>query len=146
MKKLFFTTVFLGMLVALLGQESQRGDNTIIIKTNESYEVAFRKMGQLLIANGFTIENVDRDFGSISTREMRIGNTFDPLWEVRISAVISGNEEATIILTAMCKGPEDSWIRLEKRGIMHMMGKGWNKLVDLANKYEGGQIEFERRD
>lgn len=140
---LFFSVSFLG----LIAQETVRGDNTIIITTNESYEVAFRRMGQLLIANGFTIENADRDFGAISTREKRIGSRLDPLWEMRVSAVVTGSDETTIVLTAMTKqGQGDSWTRLDNRGRMHMMGKGWNELVEIAQKYEGGQIEFERRN
>ena len=97
MKKLL-TVLFLSVsFFGLIAQETVRGDNTIIIKTNESYEVAFRKMGQLLIANGFTIENADRDFGGISTREKRIGIRLDPLWEMRISALVTGSDKATIV-------------------------------------------------
>lgn len=140
---LFFSVSFLG----LIAQETVRGDNTIIITTNESYEVAFRKMGQLLIANGFTIENADRDFGAISTREKRIGIRLDPLWEMRISALVTGSDKATIVLTAMCRqGPDDSWAELSNKGKMHMIGKGWYELVEIAQKYEEGTVEFERRD
>lgn len=147
MRKIILSILLAGFCFASIAQETVRGDNTIIITTNESYEVAFRRMGQLLIANGFTIENADRDFGAISTREKRIGSRLDPLWEMRVSAVVTGSDETTIVLTAMTKqGQGDSWTRLDNRGRMHMMGKGWNELVEIAQKYEGGQIEFERRN
>jgi hypothetical protein len=145
MKELNFTALLLFLFCALAAQESKNGDNTIIIEANQSYNEAFNELGRLFVSNGFTIDNADKDFGTITTREVRIGSRFDPLWEIKVTAIISGIENVQIILTAMAKGPGSSWEQLEKRGKVHMFSKGWAELESLASKYDGESIKFEKR-
>ncbi len=40
--------------------------------------------------SGFAIDNADRDFGTITTREIRLSSRMDPLWEIKITAIITG--------------------------------------------------------
>ncbi len=136
------TLITLLLLTSFALSAQQRGDNTIIIKTKNSFDEAFRQTGQLFVANGLTIDNADRDFGTITTREVRIGRRLDPLWEMKLTAIISGSDQATITLTASARDGDGSWQTLEKRSNMHMMGKGWDQFEEIARKIDGVSITF----
>jgi hypothetical protein len=145
MKKVFITLVTIIFCYALHGQESQIKDNTIVISTKDSFDIAFKNIGRLLVSNGYSIDDANKDFGTITTNEILMGNKLDPVWEMKVTAMITGTENVTIVLTAMTKGPGSSWEKLEKRSNMHMMSRGWTKLEDLAKKYEGTIITYEKR-
>ncbi len=139
MKKLF---TIIAVLIAISTSAQERGDNTAIITTTMEYSEAFRTMGQLMTASGFTIDNADRDFGTITTREVRVGRRLDPLWELKITAIVGNGE---IILTGQVRPENDSWRDLHLAGRVTMMFKAWEQFQELAEKFPGGEISFENR-
>ncbi len=138
--KTLLTIIAVIATISLSAQE--RNDNTIIIETEKSYGDAFRTMGQTMTANGFTIDNADRDFGTITTREVKIGGRFDPLWELKVTAIVGDGE---ITLTGQVRQENDSWRTLHLAGRITMMYKAWEKFVELAEAFPDGVITYEKR-
>ncbi len=125
---------------------SNRGDNTVIIRTTDHHDVAYRKIGQLLVNNGFNLMNSDRDLGSITTDNKYIG-IMSAQWLMKASIIITGEDNATIFITGQSnRSPENPWRRIENKGIKGSINQvGWNELYSVAQQYDGATIEFERR-
>jgi len=127
---------------------SSRGNNTVLIITQDHPDVAYRKMGQILTERGFSIANSDREMGTISTAPGSFSIGFlTGDWEGRINVVISGSDTATIALSGTSRlSSEDAWRRIEDRGGSHTPPQaGWVELHEIAQKYEGAEIAFETR-
>lgn len=125
---------------------SNRGDNTVIIRTNDHHDVAFRKIGQLLVNNGFNLMNSDRDIGSITTDNKYIG-IMSAQWLMKASVIITGENNATIFITGQYnRSRENPWRRLENKGLKGSITQvGWNELYFVAQQYDGASIEFEEK-
>ena len=146
MKNLLFLLVLVFVGVSVHAQQSQNYDNTIELQTSQGFDEAFRTIGRHLVSNGLTIEDANKDFGTITTKGVRIGNRMDPVWEMKITAMITdeGQNPSKIILTAMVRNADKSWERLNKRGSLHMFGKGWTVLETIAYEYKDAAITFKR--
>ncbi len=142
-------STLIAMLLSFTLSAQERNDNTIIIITEQSYDDAFRTMGRTMVANGFTIDNADRDFGTITTQEVRVGSPRDPVWELKVTALIGDSE---IILTGQVRQPgiyegsdRDSWRPMHLAGRIKMMYKAWQRAVELAEAFPNGEIRYEQR-
>lgn len=127
---------------------SSQGNNTLLIITRDHSDQAYQRIGQILTDRGFSIANSDSEMGMISTAP---GN-FNPgfytgYWEIRINAMITGNNNATIALSGSSRvNREDRWRRIEDRGGSHSPPEaGWKELHEIAKNYEGAEIAFETR-
>lgn len=138
--KILLTITALLFTLTMVAQE--RNDNTAIITTDLGFSDAFRTTGQLFTANGFTIDNADRDFGTITTREVRVGSRLDPLWELKITAIVGDGE---ITLTGQVRPEGDSWRDLHMAGRMTMMFKAWQQFQELVEKYPDAEVRYKQR-
>lgn len=129
-------------VIALTVSAQERNDNTAIITTELSYADAFRTMGQMMTAKGFTIDNADRDFGTITTREVKVGGRFDPLFELKVTAIVGDGE---ITLTGQVRQENDSWRDLHMAGRVTMMYKAWQQFQELVENFPDGDVRYEQR-
>jgi hypothetical protein len=67
MKRLFTILALLISFAAMAQQEPPKGANWIIISTKDSSHVAFKKLALLLQDAGYSLEQADRELGSIAT-------------------------------------------------------------------------------
>ena len=124
---------------------SSYGNNTVLIITGDDPDEAYRKMGQILAERGFSIQNSDREMGSISTSPKPIGRGTQ--WEAQVNVVVSGSESATIALSGSSRtNQEVRWVRIyDRESRLGHQQTGWTELYEIAKKYEGAEIAFETR-
>ncbi len=147
MKKLIPILFCLLPVMTLSAQESQRFDNTVIIRTTDSTDEAYVKLARLMVSQGFPIDHADREFMTISTRGKGAGNSLDPQGEVRVLAVIDKGETTTITLRGQSRMIDRQWWRLSNRGMATSTARlGWLEIESLARQYEGAEIEFLREE
>ena len=130
---------------------SSRGDNAIIIKTNDSAEEAFRRFVQILSFDGYSIDYTDIELGLI---------TSGPKSTSRLNASMKINSsvmDGSITLTGLVSvdasvhlgygvNATSGWNKVENTGMGgSVMQVAWGDLYSLAKKYPEGEIIFENR-
>jgi len=130
--------------------------NVIVIKTNDSEDEAFKKMGRILLNEGFEMETLDKDFYMLVTKIKGCGyglmkaGTVDIKIKCQIDAK---NDQRTIILTGKMNSPElmtysptefDSKAMVIENigGKSSIAGASWLIMDEIAKKYEDGEIEY----
>jgi hypothetical protein len=149
MRVVVFMTFMLSSVSCIITERvpgSETGDNIIVIQTQDPPDVAYRKIGQILHNNGFMIMNSDRELGSISTDKKNIG-MISSEWALKVSVLITGNENAVIDLRGQTnRDNESAWRPLENKGVSGTINQlGWNELYTLASQYENATIVFDRK-
>lgn len=147
------TTIFVIFALFLLGScslqqkvpGSSYGNNTVLIITRDHPDEAYRKMGQILADRGFSIQNSDREMGSISTAPRPL-ESFST-WEAQVNVVVRGSETATIALSGSSRLDQNTrWRRIhERESRLGHQQAGWTELYEIAKMYEGAEIAFETR-
>ncbi len=94
MKTLFAVIAF---VLSFSSFSQERGDNTVIIKTELDYDEAFRTVGRLFVSKGLTIDDANRDFGTITASGLYVGS----FWELTVSAILDGDENTIITLSGV---------------------------------------------
>jgi len=154
MKKLI---LFLLLTIPLLGlSQSPRKSNTIIIHTVDSEDEAFKKIGRILLNEGFTLENIDKDFYMLVSNIKTSTHGFMNAGKVdtKINIQVDKKEDKTLIkITGKFASPQlfqytESEFDSQALQIENIGAKGspvnaaWLILVGLAEKYDSGSIEY----
>jgi hypothetical protein len=145
--KFFFTIAVIISTLSLFSQE--RGDNTVIIHTDLNYDEAFRTVGRLFVSKGLTIDDANRDFGTITASGLYVESLSDAGWELTVSAILSGDDNTSIELTGANKCIKRTENRSTERvrvAAMGAIGKSWTLFLEMANSFDGATIEFEKRN
>ena len=141
--KTLFTVIAFVLTFSSFSQE--RGDNTVIIRTEMDYDEAFRTVGRSFVSKGLTIDDANRDFGTITASGLFVGS----FWELTVSAIFDGDENTIITLSGVNHNVDARNPRIPQRVRMRSMGplsESWGVLLEMANAFEGATIEFEKRD
>lgn len=154
MKKIFTLCVLL--LPFLCFSQAPKKTNTILISTAETEDQAFKKIGRLLMTEGFTLETTDKDFYMLVTKikTCKYGMGGMGSIDVKISVQIDKKEDKSIItLTGKYNTPDIAKYTPEQFDSKSMVieccgpkssmaGASWLLMENLAQKYEGGTIEY----
>lgn len=133
---------------------SIKGDNTIIITTNQTAESAFKQLVEIVTLEGFTIENIDKELFILTTGPK---NTSKLNASIKLNFLIHEKENTTIILSGLFTINSSlylgygvttnfGWSRIENKGMNGSVIKvAWNDLYNIATKFPEGKILFEKR-
>ncbi len=124
----------------------ESGDNVVLIHTNDSFEQAYQTIGELFISNGFFIEHSDPVMGVATSGSKQVG--FHALvWSVKVSAFVSGNENVTILLTAMGQlDPTLPWRTAYNDGANRGLNvRAWGEICEIARQYPNSTMSTEKR-
>ena len=124
----------------------ESGDNVVYIHTTDSFEQAYQTIGELIVANGFFIEHSDPVMGVATSGSKQVG--FQALvWSVKVSAFVIGNENVTIMLTAMAQQePGGPWQAAHNTGASRGLNmRAWGEICEIARQYPDGSISTRQR-
>ena len=154
MKRLFLLFV---LIVPLLSySQAPKKSNTIIISTSDPEADALKKIGRVLLNEGFILETVDKDFYMLVTKIKTCTYGMGGLGDIDIKLSVTidkTGDKSAITLTGKynsqdfgkytpeqfdakalpieCCGPKSS-----------MGGASWLIMEGIAKKYEGGEISY----
>ncbi|MBI1939032.1 MAG: hypothetical protein HYS25_13050 [Ignavibacteriales bacterium] len=156
MKHLSF--IFLILFVPMnkqttFAQEMPDNANTIIITTDEHHDVAFKKIGKLLINEGFTLQNVDKTFLMVVTVPMTKKTGFLGMQEIaiKITGEILQNPTRIRLFADFLDIQVNKGLGLEndfdKRKLRAENSSGtystaFELLDEIAREYESGKISY----
>lgn len=154
MKKLVLFILFSIPLSAF--SQAPKKANTIIITTMESKDEAFKKLGRILLNEGFTLETIDKDFYMLVSNIKTFSHGFLDAGKVdiRINIQIDRKEEKIVIrLTGKFSSPQISQytvsefdsraMQIENTGAKGSSANAsWLILSNMAQKYGSGDIEY----
>ena len=153
MKHLPFILLILFAVTGIQAQEILDDANAIIITTEESPEVAFRKIGKLLINEGFTLQNVDKTFLMLVTVPINKKSGFLGMQEIALKITGEIIESPTRI-RLYCDFVDiniNKSLNLDTDFDKHKMraenssgsySTAFELLDEVAKKYEGGKISY----
>ena len=123
--------------------------NAIYIVTDDVPEEAFKKLGRILQAAGYSIRRAQAELGSIETDYRLAKNPGysvlnDPL--VQVQAAVTDVEPTRIRLNGRFRNAMDEpALRISVFGAKTSAWRGaWNELQSIAERYEGAELEFGR--
>lgn len=118
----------------------------VLIHTTDNFEQAYQTIGELIVSNGFFIEHSDPVMGVATSGSKQVG--FQALlWSVKVSAVVIGNENVTIMLTAMGQlEPGGPWQSSGHTGAGRGLNmRAWGEICEIARQYPGGSVSTSQR-
>ena len=124
----------------------QKKDNTIIIQTSDSYEIALRNMVAILTDRGFGMQTVDKELGVITTTSKGIRGS-----EVALIVQVRNGETTTVHIRGGLDGSsmtiygvtEDAKYNVEYRGLKgSSLMRGWEEMDKVAREYPGASITY----
>lgn len=130
---------------------STKGDNKIVVKTEQSFEEAYKQAGQILSTNGYGIDNSDKDLGTIASGPQKLSQLNGSM---KVNVSIREDEGIKVIFSGLVKMDADinvgygvtsksSWNKVVNKGMSgSIMQVAWNDLFDLAEEYPEGEISF----
>jgi hypothetical protein len=124
----------------------ESGDNVVLIHTTDSFEQAYQTIGELIVSNGFFIEHSDPVMGVATSGSKQVGFS-TLLWSVKVSALVIGNENVTIMLTTMGQyDPGGPWWPADNSGAGRGLNmRAWGEICEIARQYPDGQISTRKR-
>lgn len=120
----------------------------MIIHTELNIDEAYRTIGRLFVSKGLTIDDASRDFGTITASGLYVESLSDAGWELTVSALLSGDDHASIELIGFNKCIQQNENRRTERvrvAAMGAIGRSWDLFLEMANGFEGATIEFKKR-
>jgi hypothetical protein len=119
----------------------ESGDNVILIHTTDSFEQAYKTIGELFISNGYLVEHSDPSLGVLTTDSRQVGYSA-LVWSVRSSAFIKGTENVTIMLTAKWQNdPGHPWNVAVNTGTGRGLNRlAWAEICKIADQYPGAEV------
>jgi len=160
MKKvvLFFLSLIM-VTNAIKAQEAPKNSNVIIIKTTENIDDSFKKVGRILIHEGYELETADKDFYMITTKitQKKYGLMGGGSLEVKFNIQFDQSNDSTIIkiigftnsaqLATAAGLNNDSFdkdaIRVQNKGANGSIIKSsWIFMDEIAKKYMNGTISY----
>ena len=160
MKKaiLFFLTLAM-VTNAIKAQETPKNSNVIIIKTTENIDDSFKKMGRIIINEGYELETADKDFYMITTKitQKKYGFMGGGSLEIKFNIQFDqSNDSTTIKMIGFANSDQlatasglknDSFdkdaFRIQNKGANGSIIKSsWILMDDIAKKYVNGIISY----
>lgn len=154
MKKLILLIAFI--VPVFCYSQAPKKSNTIIISTSDTEAEALKKIGRILLNEGYVLETVDKDFymlvtkmktckygmGGLGNIDIKINAQIDKegdMSKIKLTGKMNSSDfgKYTIeefdakALPIECCGPKSS-----------MAGASWIMLDGIAQKYEGGEISY----
>ncbi|THH34212.1 hypothetical protein [Neolewinella litorea] len=148
----------------IFSQDAPKGANVIEIHTADNIDDAFKKMGRLLLDEGYTLETADKNFYVITTEVRKMNYGFMNAGELEMKLIIEFNDDedgTTMILKGMKSSEQlhraattgagvssntsfdkDASRILNKGGKGSIVGASWIFMENLAKGYKGGKIEY----
>lgn len=159
MKKIIFNLLFCVISVNLIAQEAPKKSNLIIVRTTDNIDDSFKKVGRILINDGYEIETSDKNFYMITTkvRQKKYGMMGGGTLEIKLIFQIDQISDTTLIKvkgyvnsmqlasTAGMRNDsfEKSAIRIENKGANgSIIRSAWEFMDEIAKKYDAGQIVY----
>ena len=128
---------------SIYSQDAPKDANTIIISTADKPETAFRNIGRLFVSEKYALETSEPALLMITTKPQKINYGFlsAGTYYLKLQAQINEIDTLTeIILTGLFEGD----LKVTNKGMSGSPAKSsWEKMVEIATKYKGGNIRFE---
>lgn len=126
MKAAYFFSLALGLTgyVAHAQSQPQKGDNIILVQTQDSATVALKKLGQLFVAQGFTVERYEPQLNSLVLSPKTLPSTLSP----------------TLLARATASSGPNSTLRLFGEYQVRVLGKPVNDIVEIKGSEKGVPI------
>jgi len=143
------TVFLLGLSPVHAGQDpcGQPGHDVIVIHTEQSFEEAYRTIGRLLVTHDFLVAHSDPLMGVVTTASKQVGFP-SMVWSVKVSALVTGTDQATILLTAMTQDhPGNPWNpALNHEGRTNRLSRyGWEEICAIAGSFPEAAITTSKR-
>ncbi|WP_372775655.1 hypothetical protein [Mangrovibacterium sp.] len=154
MKKLLFTLLLALPFISF--SQAQKKSNVILVSTSDAEPEALKKIGRILLNNGFVLETVDKDFYILVTKMKtckygmgKIANV-----DVKISVQIDKKEDLSILtITGKYNTPDLISYTIEEFDSKSspieccgpkssLAGASWLIMDGVATKYENGEISY----
>lgn len=155
-RKNLFSLIIIVILTGCAGPEelTKSGEviptntNRIYIQTEDSLNNAFRKFGNIIQMEGYSIESSDQDLGSIKTSKKNIH-----------SHIISGSVDATLYASVLSEN-NSTMIQLrgtcfwggEYSGAIRVYGQEsspirrcWDEMYSIAKEYDEANLDFDTK-